>query len=179
MFKIEVIGNLGSSAEIKNESGNKFVSFSVAHTDRWTSTDGQKTEETTWVDCIMNNVDSAVIPFLKAGTKVFVRGYGRLRIFSSAKERRMKAGVTCVVQEVELCGGQNDSVPRELIIPDSGAIVTTQKYYWVPVDTKLMKKEDLGVLLDTKGNEYTYNKAGFVSPKLVHGDPDANVEDGK
>lgn len=179
MFKVEVIGNLGSSAEIKNESGNKFVSFSVAHTDRWTSADGQKTEETTWVDCIMNNVDSAVIPFLKAGTKVFVRGYGRLRIFSSAKERRMKAGVTCVVQEVELCGGQSEPIPNELVIPDTGAIVTTQKYYWVPIDTKLMKKDDLGVLIDKKGNEYVYNKAGFVTPKLLNEEPTANENDGK
>ena len=35
MIKLEIIGNLGADAEIKQYNGNKFVSFRVAHTDKW------------------------------------------------------------------------------------------------------------------------------------------------
>ena len=42
MLKVEMIGNLGADAEIKDHQGRKFVSFRVAHTEKWTDrTTGQ------------------------------------------------------------------------------------------------------------------------------------------
>ena len=35
MIKLEIIGNLGADAEVKVYNGNKFVTFRVAHTDKW------------------------------------------------------------------------------------------------------------------------------------------------
>lgn len=73
MFKVEVIGNLGADAEVKDGNGGKFIAFRVANTDKWTTESGEKHESTTWIDVTMSNVDSKVLPYLKAGVKVFVR----------------------------------------------------------------------------------------------------------
>lgn len=164
MLKIELIGNVGADAEIKEANGSKFVTFRVAHTDRWKDEEEKTHESTQWVDVTMNNVDSKVIPYLKVGTRVFVRGSMKLRVYSSPKDRCMKAGVTVVVQEIELLGGNSDEVPRQLIIPDSGQMVDVAKYYQANVDTSKWKKDDVGYLLDTRGNSYDLVKGGWVTP---------------
>ena len=35
MFKVEVIGNLGADAQVKDANGTKFITFRVAHTEKW------------------------------------------------------------------------------------------------------------------------------------------------
>ena len=35
MIRLEIVGNLGADAEIKDYNGNKFVSFRVAHSEKW------------------------------------------------------------------------------------------------------------------------------------------------
>lgn len=164
MFKVEIIGNLGADCEVKVDQGYKFATFRVAHTERWTDQDNKEQVSTTWIDCTMNNVESKVIPFLKQGVKVFVRGFGSLRLYSSKKDRCMKAGLTIKVLEIELCGGTSDEVPRQLIEPSSGALVDVTKHYWANIDTKQLKKDDVFELIDKQGNRYQGNKAGFVVP---------------
>lgn len=169
MVKIEIIGNLGADAEVKVANGSKFVSFRVASTDRWTDENGGKHEEVNWIDCTMSNVDSKVIPFLKAGVKVFIRGNGKARVYSSPKLRKMVASIQCAVTEVELCGGSNDSVPRQLIEPQSGALVDVAKFYRANIDTSTFKKNDVGQLIDKAGRAYEFNKDCWVWP-LVQAD---------
>lgn len=164
MFKVEFIGNLGADAEVKNVNGSKFLSFRVAHVDKWTGEDGQTHEQTEWADCTYNNVESKVIPFLKTGVKVFVRGNGSLRVYSSAKERKMKAGIKISVMEIELCGGVSELVPRQLVEPATGALIDVTKYYWCNAETKGMKVADVRELIDVRGNRYLMNGKGFVAP---------------
>lgn len=164
MLRIELIGNLGADAEVKVSNGDKFVAFRVANTDRWTDDDGTKHDETQWIDCTMNNADSKIIPYLKAGQRVFVRGRARFRVYSSPKQRKMLPGVTVKVQEIELLGGQTDAVPRRIVDPETSELVDVTKYYWCPADTKKMKKDELRLMLDERGNQYQMNKQGFVAP---------------
>lgn len=164
MLKCELIGNLGADVEIKESNGSKFATMRIAHTSKWETEKGEKKESTVWVDVTYNNVDSKVLPFLKAGVKVFIRGSLTLRVYSSQKDRCMKAGMTIAAQEIELCGGSTDEVPRQLIIPDSGQLVDVAKYYQANVDTSKWKKEDVGYLLDTRGNSYDLVKGGWVTP---------------
>ena len=164
MFKVEIIGNLGADCEVKVDQGYKFATFRVAHTERWTDQNNKEQVSTTWIDCTMNNVDSKVIPFLKQGVKVFVRGFGSLRLYSSKKDRCMKAGLTIKVLEIELCGGSTDEVPRQLIEPSSGVLVDVTKHYWANINTKSLKKDEVFELIDKQGNRYQGNKAGFVVP---------------
>lgn len=164
MFKVEFIGNLGADAEIKESNGSKFVTMRIALTDKWTTESGEKRESTTWADVTMSNTESKVIPYLKSGVKLFVRGNGSLRLYSSPKEKRMKAGIQCSATEIELCGGVAELVPRQLVDPDSGTLIDTQKYYWCNADTKGMKTNDTKLLIDVRGNQYLMDKRGFVAP---------------
>lgn len=164
MFKVEIIGNIGADAEVKNVQGSKFVAFRVAHTNKFKNQQGQETEETTWIDVTMNDTESKVIPFLKAGVKVFVRGNAALRVYSSPKLRQMVAGLRVSAWEVELCGGTSDLVPRQLINPSDGSIHDVQKYYWINHNTEGMKPDEYVELIDKGGRLYMMNNQGFVAP---------------
>lgn len=175
MFKIEVIGNLGADAEVREANGAKFVSFRVASTSHYRTESGEDRSITDWIDCTMNNVESKVVQFLKAGTKVFVRGNASLRVYSSKKDRMMKAGVRCSVIEVELCGGVSDDVPRQIVDPLDGTIHDTKKYYWCDASCKGMKVNDVRELTDVRGGRYLMNGKGFVAPVMET--PDSDSED--
>ncbi|MBR2015784.1 MAG: single-stranded DNA-binding protein [Prevotella sp.] len=163
MFRAEIIGNLGADASVMESNGSKFVTMRIAHTDAYKDEQGNKHEKTVWVDATMNDAESKLLPYLKQGVKVFVRGNASLRVYSSPKDRCMKAGVTLSVREIELVGGSSDDVPRQLIDPATGMLYESQKYYWINRDNKDMKKDDLMQLVDARGNQFVMNKAGFVS----------------
>lgn len=164
MFKCEVIGNLGADVEIKESNGSKFAAFRVAHSESYTDAGGQKHEVTQWIDVILNDVESKLIPYLNRGVKVYVRGNARVRAYSSRTARAFVAGVTINAVEIELCGGVRDEVPGQLINPETGAMFNVAKYYWCDKDTKGMKKDEVQVLVDSKGKEFVMNAAGFVAP---------------
>lgn len=172
MFKCEVIGNLGADAQIKGENGRQFISFNVAHTDRWTDDAGQTHEQTQWVSCIINDVDSKVRQYLVKGKTVYVRGDARLRVFSSEKERRMVAGITVNVREIELVGGQVRDIPRRLNDKE-GVLYEVYEAYYIDPSIKKKPKE----LLDTQMNQYTVDKNGFVSKVQQAPAADAQSQD--
>lgn len=110
MIKVEIIGNLGADAQVQEKNGNRFVSFRVANTDKWTDkSTGQIIESTQWISCTLNGDGGALTPYLKKGSKVFVRGNAQFVIFSSAKSHQMEVGVNLFVREIELCGGQKEN----------------------------------------------------------------------
>lgn len=163
MLRVEVIGNIGGDAIVKDDNGRKYAQFSVADSRRFKKSDGTESEVTNWVSCFMRNVDAAVMPYLKRGTRVYVRGNGELRLFSSAKDRRMKAGLSINVSEIELVGGSTDSVPRQLAFPSTGRIVPVAKYYWVNLQGATDQEKVNYCLYDQRGNPYPYNDLGFIS----------------
>ena len=116
----------------------------------------------------MSNADSGIVPYLKQCVKVFCRGHVSLRVYSSPKLRQMVAGVSVAVQELELVGGSADAVPRQLIVPETAQIIDVTKHYWCNLDTKSMKKDELRVLVDKRGYEYSVNKNGFVIPSQTN-----------
>lgn len=164
MFKAELIGNLGADAEIKSGDGYSFVSMRVANTEKWKDEAGEEHSQTEWVDVVWNKTDSSILPFLKSGVKVYVRGYIRTRVYSSQKDRKMKAGVTINVTEIELCGGSSDLVPRSLIIPETGDIVNVNKFYQAECETSKWKKDEWAYLVDKAGNKFKMIKGGWVAP---------------
>lgn len=164
MLKAELIGNLGADAEIKSGEGYSFVSMRIANTEKWKAEDGTEHTDTQWIDVVYSKTDSGLLPFLKSGVKVFVRGFVRLRVYSSQKDRKMKAGLTINATEIELCGGSSDVVPRQLVIPETGDLVDVAKYYQANVDTSKWKKDDTGFLVDKAGNQYELRKGGWVAP---------------
>ena len=176
MFTAHVIGNLGSDAEVVESNGKKFVTLSIADSRKFRNADGSDVSQTTWIDAIINNADAPILPYLRQGVKVCVYGNVSLRVYSSKKDRMMKAGATIHVLSIELCGGSSDDVPRELIDPETAMVFQTNKYYWVNRDNSKMKKDEMFTLVDAKGRPYQMNKQGFVIPAQVPQDT-ASVSD--
>ena len=166
MLQFSVIGHLGGNAEVKNINGKKFVSFNVAHTDVWTDEAGNRHEETIWVSCALNGEGGAVLPYLVRGQQVYVQGRGSVRCYSSPKERRMVAGCNISVDKIELVGGRQDEVPRELIA-EGGALVPVYKAYYIAPDdyANVPHHEELGCeMTDRRSARYQVDKNGFVIP---------------
>lgn len=165
MFKVEAIGNLGADAVVRESNGSKFVSFRIAHSEKFEKQDGSKMERTQWIDVILSNAESAVVQYLKQGVKVFVRGHASLRTYSSPKERMMVAGVQVNALEVELCGGSNDAVPRELINPETSELYNVTKYFWSGEAQKGLKKGEFRKLIDKRGIGFVCDHQGFIIPE--------------
>lgn len=159
-----VIGNLGADAEVKTQDGNVYTKFNVAETRRWKAADGTTHDETIWNSCIMHGNQEKLLPFLTKGTKVCVVGRGSTRVFSSAKERRMVAGININVDRLELIGQTADPVPRQIIAPDGIVIETFKAFYIRTEDARKYAGQNLpATFYDTKGNpafQVDYN--GFV-----------------
>lgn len=114
MIRIEMIGNLGADAELKDNNGRKFVSFRLAHTDKWkNSQTGQDNVSTLWASCAINGDAHNLLPYLKKGVKVFVRGSVQLNMYSSPKTHQMECGLNIAVWEIELCGGQREAAASD------------------------------------------------------------------
>lgn len=74
----------------------------------------------------------------------------------------MLAGIQVNAQDVELCGGVADDVPRELVNPSTSEVLRTQRIYWSPDAPKGLKKGETLQLIDKRGNPFTMDAAGFV-----------------
>lgn len=155
MLQVILIGNLGGNAEVKAADGREFVTFRVAHNEGCTDANGQKIDRTMWVDCTMSCQSGrpAVLPYLVAGTMVCVIGSMTTRIYSSEKDRCMKAGVKVHVQRIELLGGSGDVIPRRLY-DNNGVMLDVTKFYHVDQSNT--------VLRDIRGREFTVDANGWV-----------------
>lgn len=175
-----IIGNLGADAEIKEANGAKFITFSVADTRKFKTSGGGEQVVTNWVDAIIPNAEHPVFPYLKQGVKVAIVGQSGLRVYSSKKDRCMKAGQTIHVLSVELCGGVSDDVPKQLIDPNTGAVVEVRKFYYACADKKQLKQYAKGGFIDSKGYRYLVDESGWVKPDPEYNDTDdENAKDAK
>lgn len=155
MLQTTVIGNVGADAQFQSKDGRDFVTFRVAHNDVWTDQAGQQHSSTIWVDCIMNGRPK-VAEFIKAGTQVFISGRTSVRVYSSEKDRCMKAGITINVDTVQLLGGINDEVPRRLY-DDNGVQHDVRKWYLTDVKSCVLRSQ--------RGDQFEVDKKGWVQPK--------------
>lgn len=82
MLEATVIGNLGSDAVIKDFGGSKFISFNVAHSERYTDRNGNPTERTTWLSVLKPaREDDRLCQYLTKGTQVYLRGNISARVY--------------------------------------------------------------------------------------------------
>lgn len=162
MLQVTLIGHIGGDAEVKNADGREFISFRVANTERWTDDAGQVHDTTTWVDCTMDGRPK-VLEFLKRGQQVFVQGSATLRVYSSAKDRCMKAGMRVRVRSVELLGGRTDDVPSKLYDANDGHEVEVRKYYQCSALVRDNKAIEFYPVVSRNGERFIVDRNGWVS----------------
>lgn len=107
MLQVEIIGNIGNDAQVKDFNGKKYIAFNVAHSDKFKNQQGVETERTTWVS-VLKPGESAVAQYLKKGTPVFVRGDLSVKAYKD-NAGNWQVGVNCLAREVQLLpGGKRD-----------------------------------------------------------------------
>lgn len=108
MLKLEVIGNLGADAILRDNGNYKpFTTFPIAVSEKFTNRDNIVVERTIWVHCNINKNCDNLRPYLLKGTKVFVSGNCRLRTYQD-NDKNIRAGLDCLVDNLELCGTRKE-----------------------------------------------------------------------
>lgn len=166
MLQATLIGYLGADAEAKSTNGNEFITFRIANTDKWSDESGQVHEQTTWVDCVMNGKPK-VFDYLKKGQLVYVAGSISLRVYSSAKERCMKAGMTINVRQIELLGGKSDDIPSLLFTEDGKEQVHVGKYFFSPAAIDEAGKAKSRILCSKSGERFVQAIDGWITRESV------------
>jgi single-strand DNA-binding protein len=104
MIKLQVIGNLGKDCLTNSVNGKSVMNFNVAHTEKYKDASGQQKERTTWVECAYWSDRTAVAPYLRKGTQVYVEGTPEVRTFTR-NDGTFGASLTLRVLSVQLLGG--------------------------------------------------------------------------
>ena len=109
MIKLQVIGHLGKDCLTNTVNGKNVINFSVANTERYRDAQGNTKEKTTWVECAYWTDRTAVAPYLKKGTLVYVEGTPEARSYPK-NDGTTGVSLTMRVNSVQLLGGKpNDN----------------------------------------------------------------------
>lgn len=103
MLQVQIIGNLGADAEIKEINGKQYSAFSVAATSR---------NETTWVS-VLYNYHENLHKYLIKGQQVFAQGDARVKLYTSKNSEKTSLDFSVLADKLQLCGSKADSKPAE------------------------------------------------------------------
>lgn len=105
MIKLQVIGNLGKDCVTNNVNGKSVINFSVAHTEKYRDAQGTQKDKTVWVECAYWTDRTAIAPYLKKGTMVYVEGTPDIRSYTT-NDGRQNASLSLRISNVQLLGGR-------------------------------------------------------------------------
>jgi single-strand DNA-binding protein len=103
-----LVGNLGRDVEVKyTPSGAAVASLNVATTDKWTTKDGEKKEQTEWHRVVLWGKSAETLqPYLTKGKQVYVEG--RLQTRQWEKDGQKHYTTEIKADRVTLLGGMRD-----------------------------------------------------------------------
>lgn len=113
MLKAEIIGNLGKDAEVKEFSGRKYVSLSVACSEYSKDQQGKRTEQAAWVSVLWYGDGGGLLPYLKRGAKVFVRGSLNCKAYATPKGMAPQISINVYASEIQLCGANGEGTGQQ------------------------------------------------------------------
>ena len=103
MIKLQVIGNLGKDCITNQVNGKSVMNFNVAHTEKFKDSTGNTKEKTTWVECAYWSDRTALAPYLRKGTQVFVEGTPEVRQYTK-NDGTLGASLSLRISTVQLLG---------------------------------------------------------------------------
>lgn len=112
MQQIQIIGNLGADAQIKQNAGEYFVTFRVAVTEKQRVGEEMK-PVTTWYSCTYNKADSPVVQYLRTGQQVFIQGKPTYTMYDSAVHHCKMLDVRIFVNSLQLVGSPEKKDPAD------------------------------------------------------------------
>jgi single-strand DNA-binding protein len=108
MIKLQIIGNLGKDCIVNEVNGKTVINFSVAHTEKYKSADGNLNERTTWVECAYWTDRTAVAQYLTKGKMVYAEGSPSADAYTN-KEGKAAGTLRMRVQTIQLLGGNSEA----------------------------------------------------------------------
>jgi single-strand DNA-binding protein len=102
---MHVIGNLGKDCQVNLVNEKNVMNFSVAHSEKYRDAAGETKERTLWVDCAYWTDRTAVAPYLKKGTQVFVEGIPDVKTYNK-NDGTTGVSLTLRVLGVQLLGSK-------------------------------------------------------------------------
>ena len=103
MLQVQIIGNLGADAEVKEINGKQYSAFRVAATSR---------NETTWVS-ILYSYRENLHKYLIKGQQVFVQGEGRVKLYTSKNSEKTSLDFSVLADKLQLCGSKADKAVEQ------------------------------------------------------------------
>ena len=109
MNKAMVIGNLGNDPEIRyTQSEIPVATFSVASTERWKDSDGNKQERTEWHRVVAwRRLAEVCGEHLHKGDKVFIEGKMQTRKWED-QDGNTRYTTEIVARDLEMIGGRQE-----------------------------------------------------------------------
>lgn len=107
MIKLQVIGNLGKDCITNMVNGKNVINFSLAHHEKFKDAQGNQKERTTWVDCAYWTDRTAIAPYLKKGTQVYVDGAPEVKTYQK-NDGSTGFSLSLRVSTVQLLGSKSN-----------------------------------------------------------------------
>lgn len=103
LLRIEVIGHAGKDADMSyTPTGKAVTRFSLAASRKWTSADGERHEETTWINCTaFDKLAEIASQYVHKGSKVYIAGRPSARAWMG-KQGDAQASLDVVIADLVL-----------------------------------------------------------------------------
>lgn len=122
MLKAQILGNLGSDAELKySAGGSPLLRCNVAANFRVKNDNGEWEDRTEWVRVTLFGARAeSLSQYLTKGAKVYVDGRLEARPWTS-REGAVRAGLEVIANDIELCSPRNNDGQRQPAAPSGPA----------------------------------------------------------
>ncbi|MEA3467136.1 MAG: single-stranded DNA-binding protein [Thermodesulfobacteriota bacterium] len=109
MNKAMIIGNLGNDPELRyTQNQTPVATFSVASTERWKDSDGNKQEHTEWHRIVVwKGLAEVCNEHLSKGSKVFIEGKLRTRKWED-QDGNIRYSTEIIARDLEMLGGRQE-----------------------------------------------------------------------
>ena len=114
MNKAMIIGNLGNDPELRyTQNQTTVATFSVASTERWKDSDGNKQEHTEWHRVVVwKGLAEVCNEHLSKGSKVFIEGKLRTRKWED-QDGNIRYSTEIIARDLEMLGGRQEETASQ------------------------------------------------------------------
>ena len=114
MNKAMIIGNLGSDPELRyTQNQTPVATFSVASTERWKDSDGNKQEHTEWHRVVVwKGLAEVCNEHLSKGSKIFIEGKLRTRKWED-QDGNIRYSTEIIARDLEMLGGRQEETTSQ------------------------------------------------------------------
>lgn len=109
MIKMQLIGHLGQDAVVNNVNGKTVINFSIAHSEKFKNKEGVEVNKSVWVSAAYWTDRTAVAPYLKKGSQVYVEGSPEAKTYRNQNTNEVMPQLSLRVTSIQLIGGAKPS----------------------------------------------------------------------